>query len=217
MRIIEVKKDVLSKNDEIAARIRESLKSKNIFAINFISSPGAGKTSLLVKTIENIKKQVPVAVLEGDQQTDNDARRIAATGVPVLQINTNSSCHLDASMVERALEKLNFPGPGILFIENVGNLVCPSSYDLGEEMKVVLASVTEGEDKPEKYPKAFRVASAMIITKTDLLPHLEFDMAKLLDLSMKVNPRLEVFHLSSKTGDGMEDWYDFLISVSNKE
>jgi len=213
VRIIDVKKDVLSKNDQIAAGIREKLRQRGIVAINFISSPGSGKTTMLVKTIEDLKSRVPIAVLEGDQQTDNDARKIAATGAPVIQINTQSACHLDAAMVEEALEKLGFAGPGFLFIENVGNLVCPASYDLGEEMKVALVSVTEGEDKPVKYPKAFRSSSAMIITKTDLLPHLDLDMGRLLDYSMKVNQSLKVFHVSAKTGDGMDDWYDFLLSL----
>ncbi|MDH5638037.1 MAG: hydrogenase nickel incorporation protein HypB [Nitrospinota bacterium] len=213
MKIIDVKKDVLSKNDEIAAGIRGKLKDKGILALNFISSPGSGKTTLLVKTIEDLKSRIPIAVIEGDQQTDNDAKRIAATGVPVIQINTQSSCHLDAAMVEGALEKLGFVGPGLLFIENVGNLVCPASYDLGEEMKVALVSVTEGEDKPVKYPKAFRSSSAMVITKTDLLPHLDLDMARLLDYSTKVNPALKVFHLSAKSGDGLDDWYGFLLSM----
>jgi len=216
MRIIEIKKDVLSKNDEIAARVRANFKLRGIFAMNLISSPGSGKTTLLVKTIHDLKSKIPIAVIEGDQQTDNDAKRIAATGVPVIQINTLSSCHLDAAMVETALEKLAFPGPGLLFIENVGNLVCPASFDLGENMKVALVSVTEGEDKPMKYPKAFRVSSAMVITKTDLLPHLEFDMASLLDLAGKINPSLHVFHLSAKTGDGLDDWYDYLLSLARR-
>ncbi|MDH4185042.1 MAG: hydrogenase nickel incorporation protein HypB, partial [Nitrospinota bacterium] len=148
---------------------------------------------------------------------DNDARKIAATGVPVIQVNTQSACHLDAAMVETALEKLGFAGPGLLFIENVGNLVCPASYDLGEDMKVAVVSVTEGEDKPVKYPKAFRVSSAMAISKTDLLPHLDLDMGRLLDYALKVNRSLEVFHLSAKTGDGLSEWYEFLISKAEPE
>ena len=217
MRIIEVKKDILSKNDEVAARTRRSLREKGIFTINLISSPGAGKTTLLVRTIEDLKSRIPMAVIEGDQQTDNDARKIAATGVPVIQVNTQSACHLDAAMVETALEKLGFAGPGLLFIENVGNLVCPASYDLGEDMKVAVVSVTEGEDKPVKYPKAFRVSSAMAISKTDLLPHLDLDMGRLLDYALKVNRSLEVFHLSAKTGDGLSEWYEFLISKAEPE
>ena len=214
MKIIEVKKDVLSKNDEIAARVRANLGKRGIFAINLVSSPGSGKTTLLVKTINDLKSKIPIAVIEGDQQTDNDAKRIAQTGVPVIQINTLSACHLDAAMVEKALPDLPFPGPGLLFIENVGNLVCPASYDLGENMKAALVSVTEGEDKPMKYPKAFRVSSVMVITKTDLLPHLEFDMARLLDCAGKINPNLNVFHLSAKTGDGLDDWYDYLLAMA---
>lgn len=213
-RIVEVRQKILSENDAIAAQTRAELEKAGIVSINLTSSPGSGKTTLLVKTIEELKGRADVAVIEGDQQTDNDARRIQSTGAPVVQVNTGSACHLDALMVRGGLERLERNAARILFVENVGNLVCPASYDLGETMKVVLLSVTEGEDKPLKYPKMFRVSSAMVITKTDLLPHVDFDVGQCVDYALKINPALKVFRLSARTGDGMGGWINFITSLT---
>ncbi|VAX18533.1 [NiFe] hydrogenase nickel incorporation-associated protein HypB [hydrothermal vent metagenome] len=213
--VITIKKDILAKNDELADENRNRLKEAGILAMNLVSSPGAGKTSLLVKTLNDIGNKARFAVIEGDQETDNDAKKIEATGVPVTQINTISACHLDAAMMKKALDTLNLDSIDTLFIENVGNLVCPASYDLGEKIKVALMSVTEGEDKPLKYPKMFRVSSALIITKTDLLPYVDFDIAKATDYALKINPKLKVFKVSAKSGDGLLELYDFILSGAN--
>lgn len=214
-RVLEMRKNVLAKNDEIAHENREFFRSKGLAALNFVSSPGAGKTSLIVRTINDLKSRVKLAVIEGDQQTDNDAKKIEQTGAQVVQINTVSSCHLDADMIKKSLGSLDMDGAKYLFIENVGNLVCPASYDLGEMMKVAVMSVTEGEDKPAKYPKMFRVASALVITKTDLLPYLDFDVDMAVDYALKVNPAIRVFKVSVKSGEGLEDWYNFLLTLSD--
>ena len=174
-----------------------------MFALNFVSSPGSGKTSLLVKTIEALKGRMAVAVIEGDQQTSNDAERIRATGAPAIQINTGKGCHLDAHMVGHALETLAPPPGSALFIENVGNLVCPAAFDLGEAHKVVVLSVTEGEDKPLKYPDMFAAADLMLLNKSDLLPHLDFDVGACLANALRVNPRLQTLIVSAKTGEGL--------------
>lgn len=212
---LEIRKNVLAKNDETARENREYFLSKGLTALNFVSSPGAGKTSLLVRTINDLKTRVKFAVIEGDQQTDNDAKKIEQTGAQVVQINTVSSCHLDADMIKKSLGSLDMDGAKYLFIENVGNLVCPASYDLGEMMKVAVMSVTEGEDKPVKYPKMFRVSSALVITKTDLLPYLDFDVEMAVDYALKINPAIRVFKVSVKNGDGLEDWYKFLLTQSD--
>jgi hydrogenase nickel incorporation protein HypB len=214
-RVLEIRKNVLAKNDEIARENREFFQSKGLTALNFVSSPGAGKTSLLVRTINDLKTRAKFAVIEGDQQTDNDAKKIEQTGAQVVQINTVSSCHLDADMIKKSLGSLDMAGAKYLFIENVGNLVCPASYDLGEMMKVAVMSVTEGEDKPVKYPKMFRVSSALVITKTDLLPYLDFDVEMAVDYALKVNPAIRVFKASVKNGEGLEDWYKFLLTLSD--
>ena len=174
-----------------------------MFALNFVSSPGSGKTTLLVKTIEALKDRMAVTVIEGDQQTSNDAERIRATGAPAIQINTGKGCHLDAHMVGHALETLAPPSGSALFIENVGNLVCPAAFDLGEAHKVVVLSVTEGEDKPLKYPDMFAAADLMLLNKADLLPHLDFDVGQCLANALRVNPRLQTLVVSAKTGEGL--------------
>ncbi|MBF0171056.1 MAG: hydrogenase nickel incorporation protein HypB [Nitrospinae bacterium] len=212
-KIIEVKKNVLAKNDEIAARLRQTFAKAGVTVLNLVSSPGAGKTALLVKTLTDLKERFRMGVIEGDQRTANDAERIAATGAPVVQINTLSACHLDASMVETALPEVDLHGLDFLFIENVGNLVCPAGYDLGEAMKVVVMSTTEGEDKPVKYPKMFRVSSAVVLTKTDLLPHLDFDADAAMACARSVNPALVPFRLSVKSGEGLAQWYDWLAAL----
>ncbi|WP_208246153.1 hydrogenase nickel incorporation protein HypB (plasmid) [Rhizobium sp. T1470] len=209
-RLLKLETDILSKNNAIAQANRARLFDLGQFALNFVSSPGSGKTTLLVETIKALADSEPVAVIEGDQQTTNDAERIRATGAPAIQVNTGKGCHLDASMVARALERLELRSGGYLFIENVGNLVCPAGFDLGEAHKVVILSVTEGEDKPLKYPDMFHAADLMLLTKTDLLPHLDFDIETCLANARKINPRIRILALSSRSGEGMAAWLSWL-------
>lgn len=207
---ISIETDILAKNNRYAAENRRVFVENRVFVLNLVSSPGSGKTTLLEKTLKDISGRIRCAVIEGDQQTDNDARRIAATGVAVKQINTGSGCHLDAHMVAHALEELPVADLELLFIENVGNLVCPAAFDLGEQHKVVVLSVTEGEDKPLKYPQMFHAADVMILNKIDLLPHLDFDVDKCLTMARQVSPGIKIFQLSAKTGAGMAEWYQWL-------
>lgn len=211
-REVRVEQDVLSKNNLLAERNRGFFEAKHIFAINLVSSPGSGKTSLLEKTIKDLGKEIRFFVVEGDQQTMNDANRIHAAGAPVVQINTGNGCHLDADMVNRAVKELNIAENSVLVIENVGNLVCPSLFDLGEAERVVIISTTEGEDKPLKYPTMFQSSHICIINKTDLLPYVDFDTEKAKEYAMRVNHHLKFFELSVKTGEGMEAWYSWLRS-----
>jgi len=210
-RMVQIETDILAKNNEYAAANREVFARSNVLALNLVSSPGSGKTTLLTRTIEDIAGNTSMAVIEGDQQTTNDADRIRETGVQAVQINTGKGCHLDGHMVGHALEKLSIED-GVLFIENVGNLVCPASFDLGEAHKVVILSVTEGEDKPIKYPDMFHASDVMLLTKTDLLPYLDFDVDMCLDYARRVNPNIEIFQVSSKTGEGMQNWYSWIAS-----
>lgn len=205
-RIVQVERDILEKNDLYARANRALLARLGVQALNFVSSPGSGKTTLLVKTIERLQGTRAVAVIEGDQETALDAERIRATGAPALQLNTGKGCHLDAHMVGHALEKLPLTRGTLLLIENVGNLVCPAAFDLGEAAKVAVLSVTEGEDKPLKYPDMFRAASLMLLNKCDLLPYLRFDLGFAIDCARRVNPRLEVIQLSAATADGFDEW-----------
>lgn len=207
---IAVEVDILAKNNRFAAENRRLFSEQGIFALNLVSSPGSGKTTILEQTLRDLSGKLRSAVIEGDQQTDNDARRIAATGVPVRQINTGAGCHLDAHMVGHALAELPTGAFDILFIENVGNLVCPASFDLGEHHKVVVLSVTEGEDKPLKYPQMFHAADIMLLNKIDLLPHLDFDVEKCLEMARRVSPGIRIFQLSAKSGEGMAEWYQWL-------
>lgn len=211
-----VEKKVLNENDRVAAELRQRYCDENILCVNMISSPGSGKTALLEKTLASFTKGSAVAVLTGDLQTDNDARRLARYGFPVRQIVTGGTCHLDARMVVKHLDEMGFRGPGILFVENVGNLVCPSSYDLGEAAKIVLLSVTEGEDKPLKYPGIFHRSSLMLLTKMDLLPHVEFDPKLALENARKVHPEIEQIALSSRTGEGFGEWMNWLRALQRK-
>jgi len=215
-RLIEIERDILSKNDAIAARNRDRLEAAGVIAINLMSSPGSGKTTLLVETIRALKDRLPMAVIEGDQQTSNDAARIRETGVPALQVNTGKGCHLDADMVSSALDHMEMPRGGLLFIENVGNLVCPAGFDLGEARRVVLASVTEGEDKPLKYPEMFATADAMLVSKCDLLPHLQFDVDALVANARKVRPRLDVLKTSATGGPGLDHWLQWLAGLQGQ-
>ncbi|MFO1312086.1 MAG: hydrogenase nickel incorporation protein HypB [Burkholderiales bacterium] len=209
-RVIDVERALLAKNDAIAAGNRARFARQGIFAINLVSSPGSGKTSLVVRTIEAWNNRTPIAVVEGDQQTSRDAERVRATGARVVQINTGKGCHLDAQMVESAANELAPEDGSLLVIENVGNLVCPASFDLGEAHKVALLSVTEGEDKPIKYPDMFHAADLVILCKTDLLPHLDFDASEAQAFARRVRPDVEWLELSSKTGDGMAAWIAWL-------
>ena len=211
-RMVQIERDILGKNDAFAADNRGHFAEHGIFALNLVSSPGSGKTTLLVKTIEMLKDRVRVAVVEGDQQTSTDADRIRATGAPAIQVNTGKGCHLDAHMVGHALERLALPDDSLLMIENVGNLVCPAAFDLGEACKVVILSVTEGEDKPLKYPNMFDAAGLMLLNKVDLLPYVRFDLDRCLDYARRVNPRLQVLQVSATTGEGMGAWLDWLMT-----
>lgn len=211
-RMVRIEQDILGKNNAYADGNRKHFAEHGIFAVNLVSSPGSGKTTLLVKTIELLKDKAKVAVVEGDQQTSNDADRIRATGAPAIQVNTGKGCHLDAHMVGHALERLALPDDSLLMIENVGNLVCPAAFDLGEAHKVVILSVTEGEDKPLKYPDMFNAADLMILNKVDLLPYLTFDVAKCVEFARRVNPKLEVMQVSATSGAGMVEWLGWLLA-----
>lgn len=209
-RIVQIEQDILGKNDHLALHNRERFHSLGVLALNLVSSPGSGKTTLLTRTATDLVGTMPIAVIEGDQQTALDADRIRATGVSAIQVNTGKGCHLDADMVRRALEALDLEQGTLLFIENVGNLVCPAAFDLGEAAKVAILSVTEGEDKPLKYPDMFRAASLMILNKSDLLPYVPFDVDKCIEYARRVNPHIEVLQLSAQSGDGLEAWYGWL-------
>lgn len=215
-RMIQIEQDILGKNDQYAARNRAAFARDSVLALNLVSSPGSGKTTLLTETIKALDEQFPMAVIEGDQQTANDANRIRETGVPAIQINTGKGCHLDAHMVGHAMENFDNLSGGVLFIENVGNLVCPSAFDLGEAAKVAILSVTEGEDKPLKYPDMFHAAKLMLLNKTDLLPHLDFDVDKCIDYARQVNPDIEIIQISARSGEGMETWLSWLNAHRSK-
>jgi hydrogenase nickel incorporation protein HypB len=209
-RTIRIERDILSKNDAFAATNRTRLLNAGVFALNLVSSPGSGKTSLLVRAITDLKDKWPIAVVEGDQQTSRDADRIRAAGAPAVQINTGKGCHLDAHMVGHALDHLPLRSGSLLFVENVGNLVCPAAFDLGEAHKVVVLSVTEGEDKPLKYPDMFAAADLMLLNKADLLPHLDFDVSACLAAAQRVNPRMRSLTVSARTGEGLAAFYSWI-------
>ncbi len=210
-RLIRVEEDILGKNNLLASRNSGYFEAKSVVALNLMSSPGSGKTTLLEKSIVALEGKRPVAVIEGDQQTMNDAERIHETGAPVVQVNTGNGCHLDADMIRQALDQLQLQENSLLFIENVGNLVCPSLFELGEKNRIVIISVTEGEDKPLKYPTMFEHAHTCIINKTDLLPYVDFDMELVKKHILSVNPHLHIMELSAKTGEGMEQWITWLL------
>ncbi|MCL1932967.1 MAG: hydrogenase nickel incorporation protein HypB [Candidatus Azobacteroides sp.] len=212
-RMIVVEQDILQRNNLLAERNRGYFEAKNIFCLNLMSSPGSGKTTLLEETIRQMKNRKPVYVIEGDQQTSNDADRIAASGVPVFQVNTGTGCHLEASMINHALKHLNPEENALLFIENVGNLVCPALFDLGEAEKTVIVSTTEGDDKPLKYPYMFKEASVCIINKTDLAPYLNTRIDTLRENCLKVNPHLRIFEVSALKNTGMEEWCNWLATA----
>lgn len=211
-RVVDVEQDILQENNLLAQRNRGFFEGRNILALNLVSSPGSGKTTLLEKTLTDLKDELKFAVIEGDQQTSNDADRIHATGTKVTQINTGKGCHLDAHMVLHAVQGMKLQMDSVLFIENVGNLVCPAMFDLGENERVVVISVTEGEDKPIKYPDMFYSSTLCIINKTDLLPYVPFNLEKCKEYALQVNPKLEIIELSCTSGQGLQQWYDWLKS-----
>ncbi|WP_024299644.1 hydrogenase nickel incorporation protein HypB [Methylomicrobium lacus] len=211
-RLVRIEQELLGKNNAYAMQNRAYFKEHNIFVLNLVSSPGAGKTTLLVETIKTLKDRIPIAVIEGDQQTEHDADRIRATGTPAVQINTGRACHLDAHGIGHAVMDLGAQDNSLLAIENVGNLVCPSSFDLGEAHKVVVLSVTEGDDKPLKYPDMFHAADLMLINKTDLLPYVDFDIERCIDYARRVNPDIQIIRLSSTQGENFSAWTDWLLA-----
>ena len=211
-RMVQIEQDILSKNNTYAAANRQWLDDRGIFALNLVSSPGSGKTALLCKTIELLKDKVAISVVEGDQQTSNDAERIRATGVPALQINTGKGCHLDGHMVGHAIQRLQPADESLFLIENVGNLVCPAAFDLGEHHKVAILSVTEGEDKPLKYPDMFAAADVMLLNKVDLLPYLEFNADLAEANARRVNPDLIIFRVSATRGEGLGGWLGWIAA-----
>ncbi|TVQ01094.1 MAG: hydrogenase accessory protein HypB [Balneolaceae bacterium] len=215
-RLITLEKDILHENALLAARNRGYLDAKKIFAINMVSSPGSGKTMLLERTLTELKNKIDFSVIEGDQNTSLDADRIRETGTKAVQINTGKGCHLDAHMVLHAIQELDPPERSILFIENVGNLVCPSMFDLGENERVVIFSVTEGDDKPIKYPDMFHTSGVCVINKTDLLPYVSFNVETAMENAKKINPELTFFTTSCTTGEGLDEWYHWLRTKIHK-
>ncbi len=217
MSVITIERKVLEKNDELAAKNRELFKKNKIFTANLVSSPGSGKTSIVEKTLEYFKDKLKISVIEGDVQTNLDAERVSKYGVPVVQIVTNGSCHLEAKLISDALQSFKLENCDVLFIENVGNLVCPAAYDLGEDMKIVIASTTEGDDKPLKYPRMFLNASVLLINKIDLIPYLNCSLDTLKKNAMQINPKLEIFELSCTSGEGIEKWCKWLEGKVQKK
>ena len=209
-RVIPLGTNLLAKNDQLAAENRTWFAKQRICVLNLVSSPGSGKTTLLEKTLSDLKGELPIAVVEGDQATLHDAERIRATGCEAIQINTGTGCHLEADMLRRGVDQLHLQESNLLFVENVGNLVCPALFDLGEWAKVVILSVTEGEDKPLKYPHMFRAAQLMLLNKVDLLPYLQFNLDRCLKAALEINPTLKILQVSATTGEGMEEWYDWI-------
>jgi hydrogenase nickel incorporation protein HypB len=217
MKRIPLENKILGENDRVAAELRERFQERGVFCLNFISSPGSGKTSLLEKTLEVLPAHERVAVLTGDIQTENDARRLGRFGCPVRQITTGGTCHLDARMIDRHLRDWNLRDIGLLFIENVGNLICPSSYDLGEAAKIVLLSVTEGDDKPLKYPSIFFKSELMLLTKIDLLAHVPFDASRAEQNARRIHPGMEILRVSSIAGNGLQQWLAWLERRRRKQ
>lgn len=214
-KVLAIEQDILQNNQVLAARNRGYFEAKNILALNLVSSPGSGKTSILERTLNDLRDKMSFYVIEGDQQTMNDAKRIDALNIPVIQINTGKGCHLESDMVYEAVKKLEMQNDAVLMIENVGNLVCPSMFDLGESKRIVIISTTEGEDKPIKYPDMFHTSDICIINKIDLLPYVNIDIQKLKNFALQVNPNLQFFEVSATTGEGMERWYQWLLKAKS--
>ena len=209
-RMVQIEQDILGKNNEYANANRGLFNDQGMLTLNLVSSPGSGKTTLLTRTLNDLKNEQQLYVIEGDQETSNDAERIRQTGVPAIQINTGKGCHLDAHQIGHAVEHLTPKTESVLFIENVGNLVCPAAFDLGEAHKVAILSITEGEDKPIKYPDMFHAADLLLLNKIDLLPYLQFDIDKCIEYAKRVNPRIQILQVSATTGEGMQDWYQWI-------
>jgi hydrogenase nickel incorporation protein HypB len=216
-RVVQIERDILSKNNRIAADNRARFLDDDLLVLNLVSSPGAGKTSVLVRAVSKLKHSCPVGVIEGDQRTSNDAERIRATGTPAIQINTGRGCHLDAAMIGEAYRRLPRLKGGILFIENVGNLVCPAAFDLGEGCKILVSSTTEGEDKPLKYPDMFAASSLMLINKIDLVPVIDFDLAQNISYARRVNPEISVLPVSARTGQGFAALYTWILTKTGRQ
>ncbi len=214
---IPVIRNILDANNRLADQLRNVYAENSLLALNLMSSPGAGKTSLLERTLNDLRDELRMAVIEGDLQTDNDARRVAATGAQAVQINTEGGCHLDSSMILEALKQMDLAALDVLFIENVGNLVCPAEFDLGEKAKVTLLSVTEGDDKPEKYPMMFAQSKVLLLNKIDLLPYVDFDLERATRFARALNPEIVVFPVSCRTGEGLEPWYAWLRDAALAE
>lgn len=209
-RMVQIEQDILSKNDRYAQNNRSRFMKQGMLTLNLVSSPGSGKTTLLTRTLDDLKQDMPLAVIEGDQETSNDADRIRETGVSAIQINTGKGCHLDAHQVGHAVDHLKPEDTSVLFIENVGNLVCPAAFDLGEAHKVAILSITEGEDKPIKYPDMFHAADLLLLNKIDLLPYLQFDVDQCIEYARRVNPGIQVLQVSATSGEGMDNWYQWI-------
>ncbi len=207
---VTIAQNILAVNENIAQEIRQSLTARGIRTINVMSSPGAGKTTLLERTIERLRGQIGVGVIEGDIETSADAERIEAAGAETIQINTRGTCHLEAHMIRDALEQIELAHIDLLMIENVGNLVCPAAWDLGEDVRVVVASTTEGDDKPAKYPQMFALSEVMVVNKLDLLPYVDYDLQKVRRQALAINPHLRIFEVSCRTGEGLDSWCDWL-------
>jgi len=213
---IRLEKKILSRNDLVAKELRDLFREEGICVVNLVSSPGSGKTALLERTLDKLSRDLAVAVIEGDLSTENDAKRIAATGVPVYQINTGNVCHLEAEMIRKALMNFSLKDLDLLVIENVGNLVCPSAFDLGENLRVVIISVTEGDDKPLKYPSMFHSADLMVINKVDLLEHTDFSMDRVIKNARSLNPEIAVLQTSCRTGEGLDEWHGRIMSLTGR-
>ncbi|RLB08265.1 MAG: hydrogenase accessory protein HypB [Deltaproteobacteria bacterium] len=214
---IKVIKNILEANEVIASQNKRLFEDKGVYVVNLMGSPGAGKTTLLEKTVKHLIDKKRIAVIEGDIATSRDAEKIAAHGVPTLQINTGGACHLDGNMVRGGLKEFNFENIDLLFVENVGNLVCPAEFRIGEDDKVMIISATEGDDKPLKYPLMFQVSSLLLLNKVDLLPYIDFDLERFRNDAIRVNPRLEILTISCRTGEGLDNWYRWLEEKINRK
>ncbi|MDQ7031620.1 MAG: hydrogenase nickel incorporation protein HypB [Desulfonauticus sp.] len=214
---IQVVRNILEANERIAQELKDKFLAQKVLVLNLMSSPGAGKTTLLERTLIDLKDDLKMAVIEGDVQTNNDALRVAATGVQAVQINTDGGCHLDSSMVLEAIDKIDLEHVELLFIENVGNLVCPAEFTVGEDYKITILSVTEGDDKPEKYPLIFAESKVMLLNKIDLLPYVDFNLQRASNFAKSLNPEIEIFPVSAKTGEGLDDWYQWLKKEVEKK
>lgn len=212
---VTIAQNILAVNENIAQEIHQSLTARSIRTINIMSSPGAGKTTLLERTIERLHQQLGIGVIEGDVETSNDAERIEAAGAETVQINTRGACHLEAHMISDALAQLDLTRINLLIIENIGNLVCPAAWDLGEDVRVVVASTTEGDDKPAKYPQMFAISQIMIVNKIDLLPYVDYDLQKVRRQALAINPHLRIFEVSCRTGEGLDAWCDWLTTFAH--